>query len=424
MRTLDPGTLDLAPPQPILTGPRRILSEVLWRAAMAVLAVMPLGMAIAHRSSPFFLVLSALCVLGAVAAEGRLKELARDIGNALRPPLGLVALAFLGWSLVSVGWSEFRGLSLRALGEFWLPLAAALVLGLRLPQRMTRLAFWILAGSAVAACLLIIAELSTGLTMRQSLGMRFNSYIFNRPALTLLVLAPPLAVWLAGRERIGGALALAFSAFLLGTAAYSDSGAASLGFIVTLIVFLFARLAPRTSLCLAAGAIVVVMAGAPFFGSVSDRLISSSLHERLANAHSRERVDIWLSFGSAIQARPFLGAGFGVSPRMRDASVAEKVPEARRTLLAVGHPHNTPVQIWAELGIVGAALALVILLLTLRIVSRQPHIVRAASLSLMAGAVAVALVGHGAWQGWWAASLGAAIVWMLAARTTRLETKP
>ena len=32
-------------------------------------------------------------------------------------------------------------------------------------------------------------------------------------------------------------------------------------------------------------------------------------------------------------------------------------------------------------------------------------------LALLGGVAAVSLVGHGAWQGWWAAAVGAAIVW-------------
>jgi O-antigen ligase len=78
-------------------------------------------------------------------------------------------------------------------------------------------------------------------------------------------------------------------------------------------------------------------------------------------------------------------------------------------------------QIWAELGLVGALLAFAIFVLTIRSIRRQPHLVMSASLALTAGAAAVALVGHGAWQGWWAAALGAAVTWMLAARTTLLE---
>ncbi len=146
------------------------------------------------------------------------------------------------------------------------------------------------------------------------------------------------------------------------------------------------------------------------------------MHERLANDHSRDRIDIWLSFGDAIRQDPVLGAGFGISTVMNRTSMAGKVVPEHRELLGVGHPHNAAIQVWAELGIVGVVLTLMIILQVLRAISRQRRVVAAASLALLAGASAVALVGHGAWQGWWAASLAAAIVWLLALRRTELET--
>jgi O-antigen ligase len=91
-------------------------------------------------------------------------------------------------------------------------------------------------------------------------------------------------------------------------------------------------------------------------------------------------------------------------------------------MLAIGHPHNAALQIWTELGAVGAVLALGIVLLILYYVALQPHPIGSMSLALIAGATPVALVGHGAWQGWWAASLGSAIIWLLVVNRLRSET--
>jgi O-antigen ligase len=422
--SLGMNTLPMASAGPSVSGLRLRLARSLWRAAMALLAIMPLGMAIAHRSSPLFLVLSALCALGATASEGRLRQLAHEAGTALASPLGLAVLAFLGWSLASIVWSPFKNLSSRALGELWLPIASGFVLALVLPQRMTRGAFWLLTGCILAACLLIVADLRTGLVARAALGMRADTFIFNRPTLTLLVLLLPLLTWLLGAARNGRAwaagLALAFAVVL----AHSDSGAALLGLLVMGPVFLFAWFLPRVAGRAAAIACIVALGAAPFLGPLAERVIPPAMHARMAEHHTRERVDVWRSFSAAVRQQPFLGAGFGVSPQMRRTPVVRKVPRELRRMLAIGHPHSTPLQIWVELGAVGAAMALVVLLLVLRNIGRQPHLIRSLSLSLFAGAAAAAMVGHGAWQGWWAASLGAAVVWMLALRKTRLETMP
>jgi hypothetical protein len=122
---------------------------------------------------------SALFALGATAVEGRFREFVREGASALLRPTGIAVLAFLALSVISISWSQFNDISIQALGEFWLPIAGAFILCQVLPKRMTRLAFWILAGSVAAACLLIVVELETGLTLRRSLGMRADSFIWS-----------------------------------------------------------------------------------------------------------------------------------------------------------------------------------------------------------------------------------------------------
>jgi O-antigen ligase len=399
-------------------------ADALWRASMGALAIMPLAMAVAHRSTPLFLTISALFALAAAVAEGQLRQPMRDAAKALYTPLGMAASAFLAWCLVSITWSQFKTASLLSSGEFLLPIAAAFFLCLVLPQRMTRAAFRLLAASAAAACLLIVLELETGLVVRRMLGIRADSFIFNRPSLTLLVLLPPLLIWLVTQLRRGWLWALGLLVLVGIALTRSDSGAAGLGMIVMGLVFVFAWAAPRMAAAALAGGFVAAMAAAPYLGPLSERLIPPSVHDALASGHSRERVVVWLSFGEAVRKQPILGGGFGISPQIRRTKVARLVPREHRRFLGIGHPHNLPLQIWTELGIVGAGLALAVVLLAIHAIRRQPHLIASTSLALLAAAGAVAFVGHGAWQGWWAASLGASVIWMLATRRIWLETRP
>jgi len=105
-----------------------------------------------------------------------------------------------------------------------------------------------------------------------------------------------------------------------------------------------------------------------------------------------------------------LGAGFSPGPSFPRSAGARRVDPAFATLLVVGHPHNGALQIWTELGAVGACLALAVLGLVLRLLATLPDEIFAPGLALLAAAVSVSLVGHGLWQGWWAAAIGAAIV--------------
>ncbi len=402
--------------------PNTELARALWRAASCMLAVLPMGMAVAHRSSPVFLGLAAALAILATMSEGRLGELAGEARRHLVTPLGIAALSFLGWTFISVAWSEFPATSLRALGEFWLSVAFALVLAISLPARVTRSAFLLLAISCTVAALMMLVELHTGMSLRRALQVRSNTFIFNRPMLTLMVLLPVAAAFLLRGGRAGAIAAIGLTCLAAFAIARSESGAAVLGLSAAILVFILGWLAPRLMTAVAAIAFIATFALAPFLGPIGDRLIPASVHERLANDHSRDRIDIWLSFGDAIRQDPVLGAGFGISTVMNRTSMAGKVAPEHRELLGVGHPHNAAIQVWAELGIVGVVLTLMIILQVLRAISRQRRVVAAASLALLAGASAVALVGHGAWQGWWAASLAAAIVWLLALRRTELET--
>ncbi|NBJ11566.1 O-antigen ligase family protein [Microvirga arsenatis] len=399
------------------------LAHGLWKASALVFVAMPVGMVIAHRSSPAFIVLSAALALAAVAAEGRLRPLMREAASMLASPLAIAVLAFFGWCLISIGWSEFKAVSLNAFGEFWLPIAAAFVLSLTLARRMPRRMFRLLTWAFLIASIMILLELATGLALRRAIGLRADSFIFNRPVLTLLMLVPPLIAWFLSRGRRGWFYGLGLLLVFSATTLRSESDAAVLGLLIVGLSVPFAWYAPRATCALAALAFLIAMGISPIVGPITNHLIPASVHTMLASGHSRERVALWTSFGAAVRKQPFLGGGFGVSPRMAETAVAQKVPVDQRRMLAIGHPHNAALQIWSELGAVGAVLALGIIFLILYHVARQPRAIGSVSLALIAGAAPVALVGHGAWQGWWAASLGAAIIWLLVIARLRSESR-
>ena len=400
-----------APPAWSAAALRPRAAAWIWRACASVLALVPLAMVVAHRSSPLVLAIAALLGLLALWLEEGGSALPRILAAGLRAPLGRAALMFLTWSVLSLAWSEFRGLSALALLEFWIPVACALILARSLPARVPGWGVWVLAATLALGCVAILLELHTGLALRRALGMRSATFIFNRPVLTVLVGLFPVLVALRGRGPWGWAAGVGLAALVLATIARSESGAAAFGAAAAAATALAAFAAPRLSAGVAAACMVLVFALAPVLGPVADRLIPAAVHTRLSDSHSRDRIEIWSSFGAAIRERPWIGSGFGVSPRLGESAVAQAVAPERRTLLSVGHAHNAAVQIWTELGAVGAILAVVVLLLTLRALGRFPRRDFAAMLAFAGTVAAVSLVGHGAWQGWWPAAIGTAIVW-------------
>lgn len=392
------------------------------RLATLALAVMPLAMWLANRSAPLMLALAALACLFEVWREGRLAQETLRLRFALRGWTGLASLAFLAYALLSLAWSHRPAASLAMWFELAIPLASGLVVALFWPQRAPRWAGQAMGLGVVLAALLSLTELQWGTALREAVGLRPHSFVFNRTVISLLLPAIPLVVaLLSGRvwlPALGLAAIVALAAFV------SESGAARLGVMAAAAAALAAWFVPRLALGLAASGLAALLLIAPIQGEIADRLIPQSLHAEMQQSHSRDRVDIWLSFGEAIRRRPLFGAGFGTSGSFDRHPVAAEVPEARRMLLAVGHPHSAEVQIWAELGVAGAILLLWGGLAMLARIRALAAPARVAPLAALAAAVAIAAVGHGAWQGWWIAVLAATVIWSRwLARKTQAEAK-
>ena len=301
-------------------------------------------------------------------------------------------------------------------GELALPTASGFVIAASGRFQPGRSASRALALAIALAAVLMMAELATGLSARIALDIgKQVTYIFNRPVLVCLVLLPAAVAGLSLRRK-SGALDWLLAAVCVVVVAMisfdSESGAAGLGFLILALTWLAARLLPRLMLVLVALGFFATMAVAPVIGRLGDEALPQSLHERLANSHSRDRVDIWLSFGEAIRARPLLGSGFGTSPTLDRHPVALEVSPPRRQLLAVGHPHSAPVQAWVETGVVGAVLLTLAGLMLLWRLRNLPARDLAPRLALAASAFGVATVAHGAWQGWWIAALALASIWL------------
>jgi O-antigen ligase len=403
-------------------GARR-LSGRLAALGMALLILMPLAMWLANRSAPLILGLAAAAFAAAgVVAEGWRAPLRRLLAS-LRSPIGLALCAFLLWSLATLAWSHRPVQGLLMWGELALPLACGLVIAASGRFRPGIAQDRALALAIIAAAVFMMAELASHLSLRIMLDIgKQMSFIFNRPALTCLVLSAAVLPALLNRpatplrDRMLGVLAvLAVGALTFD----SESGAAGLGLLIMVAVWLPALVAPRLALWVVALGFAATMALAPVLGRLGDTALPPAVYERLANSHSRERVDIWLSFGEAILARPLLGSGFGTSPTLDQHPVAREVSPPRRLMLAVGHPHSAPMQAWVETGAVGAAFLAFAGLAFLYRLRRLPARDLAPRLALSASAFGIASVAHGAWQGWWFAALAVATVWLVAGLSER-----
>lgn len=382
---------------------------------VALMVLMPVAMWLANRSSTLLLGLAVIPFVAVAMATGRAGDFAARLRQLLATPLGLALTAFLAWALLSILWSHAPLASLRAWGELVLPIVFALAIAASGRARPQPAWLRALALAIILACLLAIFELASGLSQRAALGIgKLASFVFNRPAITALVLAVPTihGLWnLPGTRRADRILAIVLALAVAALALRSESASARLGVAICAISWGLAALWPRLTLTAAGCAFLLAMAVAPVLGVAAQNWLPSLILNRFAVMTGQARIDIWQSFGEVARARPIAGAGFGTSATMHQHPVAAEVSPPHRELLAASHPHDMPLQAWAETGAIGAGILAVAGLLLLARLRRLPAREMAPRLALFAGAFAISVVGHGAWQGWWIAVLGAAVLW-------------
>lgn len=138
---------------------------------------------------------------------------------------------------------------------------------------------------------------------------------------------------------------------------------------------------------------------------------------------AQHRVEIWYYLSQLLESFPW-GVGMDGVRFLKDDGIPDPdfihyVSPAFRHVsshygLLVMHPHNLPLQIWAELGIPGTLMFVVAVMGVLAKawcnLSPAWKLGRAIFSATLASAMVPALLSYGAWQSWWIASLWLAII--------------
>ena len=332
-------------------------------------------------------------------------------------PLAVVLLLGLTWAALSTLWTFHPA---QALDEsVALKLAAQLILyaaawcgARRADPVIAGLALRILAwGLAAYGCLLLLEAL-TGGGVYQALRSLINDPV--RPDLGrkniaqgsfVLALIWPVAAaaGLRGGAPVWWAVPMAAGAAVLAQAFLSDAPALAVGLAigVTAIAWIWPRSVPK-AFGLVAAALVLAM---PLLILLA-RMAGFGTH--LPTSWD-QRMGYWAFAMARISDHPWRGWGLDAS---RGFSPAIQL-----------HPHNGALQIWLELGMVGAVLAALTWAFVFRSLAREQRSLLMAS---VAGSAAVylffGLVSFGVWQEWWLAL--AALVAVIAALGQTQSDKP
>jgi O-antigen ligase len=362
-----------------------------------------------YASRSIVAVLLVLAVLSLMNARGSRRLLAGADPVMLA---GLVSLLLLG--ALSGAWSLDAGESLHTWWRVALILSAGGVLAqylVRNPEGNRDRGMDLLAGGLCLGIGLLLLEWAfdgrpgSALKGHDGSGLNFTSHAVA----VLVVLMWPAGWWL---WRRAGALACTAAAIAAVSAVVLLPLAAGvLAIIAGVLVWVAVRGCGRRGVLLLLVTVWLVGLAAPALFSYGSSALLHHAAEAVPTSW-RHRLVIWQYFAGRVAQRPLLG--YGMASAHRSTDDAEALQHYARLARSVGgsdlvahpplHPHNSILQLWHDLGVVGVLCALTLITGFLRRVMVLP---RATAAWICAGFVSwssIACVSFGLWQKWWLAA--------------------
>lgn len=333
-----------------------------------------------------------------------------------KTPILLLGLLLMAWGAVTSLWAPEPGrgamLALSMAGMMLLAHGAAgAAQGARL---MPWIGFGLVLGLAAA-----FADWQSGNALRAAVrGLKEvpEALMFGlKPAASLMALLLPMGFALPWPWVARAALLLAGAAVLIGL----PGETARLATIAGLGAALFSLAAPRLGPRLVGALVALAILAMPLLVGFIPKIPSAGLPPSAVH-----RLVIWDFAATRIAEKPLTGWGLEASRAMPggraqpDAATLDRLnitAPAQRAFLVLPHvevmplhPHNGALQLWLELGGIGALIGAALVLALGFAASRSAA--PAVGAGMLASAAVTGMLSFGLWQAWWVASLLLAIV--------------
>jgi O-antigen ligase len=291
-----------------------------------------------------------LLAISWVAALATRRDARADFTSA-HPGLTYVLVLFLAWTAVSQLWAEDSGAALTAFTRLALNALLFLIIftAVRTPTQAIGFVGAFVGGACIDALYGVLFAPSSAAT-----ASRLSSSITNPNELaSILVAALVLSLGLAvalKEQPLARRAALAAAALCTGGIFLTGSRGGLVSLAVALAAFLVVGARWRGRLL--AIVVVVAVAGVGYFNYVA----SSAIRSHVSSVGSGTgRLDLWTVAWRMVEHEPIRGVGAGNFPVSSVHYLLE--PGAiQRSDYIVGSPkvaHNTYLELWAELGLVG-----------------------------------------------------------------------
>ncbi len=342
------------------------------------------------------------------------------VADAARPradgALLLLAVLFVALGWASIAWSVAPAESARrALQLTAIAAASLLLLAVPPPEgaAVERL-FAVMLGTLAIGALAMVGDRALGYPLQHLIAAKaaypVTKYNRGLDYLALLVW-PMLACGAAARRRPREMLLAATLALLVAAAGKSTTAPAAL--LVGAACYGLAVRTPRWGTRLVAASVTLMAVTLPVW------LRMAAQHRALLVGHIKmsglHRLEIWDYMTARVAERPLFGWGLAAANAVpiHPAELA-----SYRFVVPQGvYPHQQWLELWLELGVVGALLALALALLALGRIARLPPGTAAFALAAFAAALAVSFSNFEiTTDSWWAALAGTAFLMRAAAR--------
>ena len=416
---------------------------------LTAILYIPIGIFASKGLAPLFAIAVVFC-LG-------LKSWRRQ---AFQWKIGLVLYAFIiliGWSIFSWFWSISpnatlkTGISLAAIF-----ISATILFGISLsfgPQEKKSLQNGIILGGILGFSLIAI-EFATNAGLAHLLSYTlakiknpdlpsYSTFIFSvygnsTPVMNTGMAATalyffPWAITIKNRfsQKIFILTTLVGASLILMT--YAD--AVKLAFVVGVIVF-FASLAwPSWINRIMCVTITIGILTAPLIPVLLPNPLVPSKNLAFFSPSSAHRILIWKNTVGHIKEKLFLGSGLDATRSLYTAKdrILYNFPASLSNGISYKvlyepiplHPHNAVLQLWLELGAVGALISLGLLLAILRSIRKGVllRVNQAIALGLFSTTLSLACTSFGIWQGWWLSSILLCTAYFISLLEKPLEKK-
>lgn len=379
------------------------------------------------RSFVLVLPLLVLVLVAAAVSFGRAGDTSplAGLGRADNYPIVTLALAFgfAAWGGLSATWATLPAQSLLRSGALVLVAGFVVVPLIVLKSRpaavVRNLSQSFALTYAVGASILFLDYATSGMLKsgHPDVAMRIGAVEFTRGATVLpVLLAPAIGCALQVQD---GRIRWGLTAFILlaGGAAtiLSPHDTAKLAFLAAVVTIGLTKLSVNwTRRLVTVGWLLACLTVVPIVAAVKHMGLDMAT---ALPTSATDRIVIWNEFAKLAAERPIVGHGANYTntakPNFKSTDELSRrrtnAPERARPI-PLSHPHNVYLQVWVELGAIGASLLAVFGLILIGSISRLATRLQSIGYATFSAIATQMTASYSLWQYWFLSLLGLAVV--------------